>query len=90
MKWHERFNQSGFSRFLNSPAGRVMRFVVGVGFVVVGYMYRDAAIGVIAILWGLLAMSAGGLDVCYLSVVLGGPLSGKKIRQTYPSPEPRG
>ncbi len=82
-RWGEAFNRSAFSRFLNSPAGRVFRFVAGTAFVVVGCLYREYAIGVFSIVWGLLAMSAGGFDVCYFSVVLGGPFSGKKIRSQY-------
>jgi hypothetical protein len=83
MTKHESFNQSGFSKFLNSPAGRILRLVVGIGFLIVGYVYRDHALGVISMLWGLLPLSAGALDICYVSAALGGPLSGKKIRSTY-------
>ena len=36
MSRHEAFNQSGFSKFLNSPAGRIFRLVAGTGFLVVG------------------------------------------------------
>jgi hypothetical protein len=80
MTKYESFNQSGFSKFLNSPAGRAMRVVAGIGFIVVGYIYRDHALGVISIVWGILPLSAGAFDVCYVSAALGGPLSGKKIR----------
>jgi hypothetical protein len=38
---HESFNQSGFSKFLNSLAGRIFRLVAGAGFLVAGYIYRD-------------------------------------------------
>lgn len=77
---YESFNQSGFSIFLNSMSGRILRIVVGIGFLVVGYMYREHAIGVISIVWGFLPLSAGAFDICYVSAALGGPLSGKKIR----------
>jgi hypothetical protein len=77
---HESFNQSGFSKFLNSPAGRVLRLVAGIGFIAIGYIYRDHALGVISIVWGFLPLSAGAFDICYVSAALGGPLSGKKIR----------
>jgi hypothetical protein len=80
MNRHESFNQSGFSKFLNSPAGRILRLVVGIGFLVIGYMYRDHALGVLSMVWGLLPFSAGAFDICYVSAALGGPLSGKKIR----------
>jgi hypothetical protein len=80
MTKYESFNQSGFSKFLNSLAGRILRLVVGIGFFVVGYMYRNHALGVISMVWGILPLSAGAFDICYISAVLGGPLSGKKIR----------
>lgn len=79
----EAFNRSGFSRFLNSPAGRIFRLVAGTGFLVVGYVYRGHALGVLSMVWGLLAMSAGALDICFFSALLGGPLSGPKIRSKY-------
>jgi hypothetical protein len=33
--------------------------------------------------WGVLSLSAGALDICYVSALLGGPLSGAKIRRQY-------
>lgn len=83
MSWQEAFNQSGFSIFLNSPAGRIFRLVAGTGFLVIGYVYRDHALGVLSMVWSALPLSAGVLDICYLSAVLGGPLSGAKIRSEY-------
>jgi hypothetical protein len=80
MTKYESFNQSGFSKFLNSLAGRILRLVVGIGFLVVGYIYRDHTLGVISMVWGVLPLSAGAFDICYVSAALGGPLSGKKIR----------
>ena len=77
----EAFNRSGFSRFLNSPAGRVFRLIAGTGFLVVGYLFRDHPLGVISMLWSVLPLSAGAFDICYVSAVLGGPLSGAKIRE---------
>jgi len=79
-KSEEVFNRSGFSRFLNSPAGRIFRLVVGLGFLVVGYAYRGHTLGVLSMLWSMLPLSAGALDICYISALLGGPFSGAKIR----------
>ena len=79
----EVFNRSGFSRFLNSPAGRIFRVVAGIGFLVIGYVYRGHALGVLSMVWGVLPLSAGALDICYVSALLGGPLSGAKIRSKY-------
>jgi hypothetical protein len=80
MSWHKAFNRSGFSKFINSPAGRIFRFVVGIGFFVVGYVYRDHTLGVLSMVWSAFPLSAGVFDICYVSAVLGGPLSGAKIR----------
>ena len=44
------FNRSRFSRFLNSPAGRIFRLVAGLGFLVVGYVYRGQALEILSIL----------------------------------------
>ena len=80
MTRYESFNQSGFSKFLNSLPGRILRMVAGVGFLIIGYIYRGHVIGVISLVWGVLPLSAGAVDICYVSAALGGPLSGKKIR----------
>lgn len=85
--FEEMFNRSSFSRFLNSPAGRIFRLVAGAGFLVVGYLFRDSALGVLSIVWSFFPLSAGAFDICYISVVLGGPLSGAKIRNTYKTGE---
>jgi len=82
-KSEEAFNRSGFSRFLNSPAGRIFRVVAGLGFLVVGYVYRSHALGVLSMVWSIFPLSAGVLDICYISASLGGPISGAKIRSKY-------
>jgi len=40
-------------------------------------------IGIAALAWGVLPLSAGALDICYVSAALGGPLRGKQIRSAY-------
>ncbi len=77
---HTAFNQSAFSQFINSTAGRLFRVAAGVAFLLVGYAYRTHAAGIAAMAWSVLPLSAGALDLCYISAVLGGPLSGAKIR----------
>jgi len=79
----EAFNRSGFSRFINSTAGRIFRLVAGIGFLVVGYVYRYNALGMLSMAWSLLPLSAGAFDICYISALLGDPLSGAKIRNKY-------
>lgn len=87
MKTHETFNKSGFSRILNTPAGRTIRVAAGIGFLVAGLIKLKKTGGVVSVLWSLLPLSAGALDLCYISGVLGGPLSGKKIREMQVSAE---
>jgi hypothetical protein len=82
-RFEEVFNRSGLSRFINSPAGRIFRLVAGAGFLVVGYLYRDHPLGVLSMVWSVLPLSSGALDLCYVSALLGGPLSGAKIRAEY-------
>jgi len=77
----EAFNRSGFSRFINSQAGRVFRLVAGMGFLVVGYLFRHHPLGVISMVYSVVPLSAGAFDICFISAVLGGPLSGAKIRE---------
>lgn len=83
MSMHEAFNQTGFSKFLNSPAGRIFRFVAGAAFLVVGYAYRHHVLGVSAMAWSVFPLSAGAFDICFISAVLGGPLSGATIRSKH-------
>jgi hypothetical protein len=83
MSWQESFNQSGFSKFLNGPAGRVFRLAAGTAFIVIGLVNRKHKLGVLSIVWGVLPLSAGAFDICYVSAVLGGPLSGAEIRSQY-------
>jgi hypothetical protein len=77
------FNRSGFARFLNSPAGRIFRVVAGVGFLIVGIVAHSYLLGILALGWSIFPLSAGALDVCYISAALGGPISGKAIRGAY-------
>lgn len=79
----ESFNRSGFSHFLNSPAGRIFRAAAGLGFLVVGYLNRGQPLGVASMVWSVFPLSAGVFDICYASALLGGPLSGAKIRGKY-------
>ncbi len=77
---HELFNHSAFSQFVNSRGGRVFRLLAGAAFLVVGYAERTHAVGIAAMVWSVLPLSAGAFDVCWISALLGGPFSGAKIR----------
>jgi hypothetical protein len=83
MAWHEDFNGSPFSHFLNSSPGRVFRLSAGAAFLITGYFFRAYTLGVLSMIWSILPLTAGAFDVCYISAVLGGPLSGRTIRERY-------
>lgn len=74
------FNRSRFGTFLNTPAGRAFRVAAGTGFLVAGLRRRHTGAGKAMLLWSALPLTAGGLDVCYVSAALGGPLSGAGCR----------
>ncbi len=81
MRISERFNRSAFGRFLTSPSGRAFRMAAGAGFLMIGYPFRAHWIGAALMLYGLLPLSAGAFDLCFVSALLGGPITGKKIRE---------
>lgn len=80
MKKHESFNRSDFSKFLNSPKGRLFRLANGLAFLAIGMGKRQKSAGKFSMIFGFLPLSAAILDICYVSALLGGPISGKQIR----------
>ena len=83
MAWHETFNRSGFSHFINSQRGRIFRVLAGAVFFIVGVAFRHHPLGVLSMLWSILPLTAGFFDVCYISAALGGPFSGAIIRNRF-------
>lgn len=69
-----------FFKFMASPAGRITRIVAGVGLILWGTVFSEE-ISIPLLLIGLIPLSAGLFDVCYLAPLGGKPLSGEKIRQ---------
>jgi len=80
MSISESFGRSGFARFINSPAGRIARLAVGAGLIVLGLTRLDTTGGIVLIVGGLVPLVAGLLDLCLVSALLGGPISGKSVR----------
>lgn len=76
------FANSGFAQFMASPAGRVLRAVAGAGMIAGGVAIRDdhRTGGTVLGVAGLIPLSAGLFDVCYISPLFGGPFTGKAIR----------
>lgn len=80
------YNRSTFGRWLVSPPGRVFRLVAGSGFALAGVVYWGTPAGAAALVWSVFPLSAGGLDLCWISAALGGPLRGAACRLEGASP----
>ncbi len=78
----ESFGRSRFARFVNSPAGRLARLVVGAGLIGWGYTQRGTGTGVVLMAVGLLPVAAGAFNLCLISALLGGPISGARIAKS--------
>jgi hypothetical protein len=76
-----RFNQTGFSRFINSPAGRVFRLGAAAAFLTTGILLRHSPLGIALMAWSIVPLTAGGFNLCYISGLLGGPFSSTRIRE---------
>ena len=81
MSLAESFGRSTFARFVNSPSGRFARIVAGIGLIAWGYTQHDGAAGIVFIAVGLVPLATGAFDLCLISAILGGPLSGAGIRK---------
>ena len=83
------FAESGFAQFISSGAGRVLRIIAGIALIGWGYSQRDATIGIVLMVIGVAPLAAGLFDLCLLSPLFGGPLSGRSIRSSRrPAPRP--
>lgn len=78
----ESFGQSGFAQFINSPAGRLARLVAGAGLIIWGYTQRGTGTAVVLMAVGLVPLAAGAFNLCIISALLGGPISGARIAKS--------
>jgi hypothetical protein len=70
-----------FFRFMSSPAGRVLRGVVGGVLFLLGILMASAnPLMIIAIALGFVVMSAGVLDFCIFAPLARKPFMGPKLR----------
>ncbi len=79
MRIAESFGRSGFARFINSPSGRVLRVVAGAGLIGWGYMQLGSTTGIVLITVGFVPLIAGLFNLCVISALLGGPISGRRL-----------
>jgi len=69
---------------MGCPQRRLFRPVAGSAFLVTGPIFRQHPLGVASLVWSVFPLSAGALDICYISAALGGPLAGAEIRKQNP------
>jgi len=79
MRTYEKFNNSAFGCWINSPTGRLFRLSAGIIFLMLGIIYLDTLPGIASLIWSIFPLSAGVFNICWVSLVLGGPLMGYKI-----------
>ncbi len=84
MSMAESFAQSGFARFINSMTGRIARIVVGLGLIGWGYSQTPHSAGIILMILGLVPLAAGVFNLCLVSALLGGPISGARTAPRKP------
>ncbi len=70
-----------FLNFMVSPAGRLLRIVVGIVLIVVGLLGIGGTGGIVVAIIGLLPLAAGVFDFCLAGPLFGAPLRGADIRQ---------
>jgi hypothetical protein len=86
MSLSKSYNRSTFARWVVSPPGRAFRLIAGSGFALAGVLYWGTPAGAAALIWSVFPLSAGGLDLCWISAALGGPLGGAACRADGASP----
>ncbi len=86
MSLAESFAQSGLAGFINSPAGRVARIVVGLVLIAWGYSLPGGVARVVLMVVGLVPLVAGVFHLCLVSALLGGPISGSRLAASRPKP----
>lgn len=70
----------GLANFMSSAAGRLLRVVLGVVLIGVGFAVGGPAGWVIGII-GLVPIAAGAANVCLVGPILGAPFKGSELRR---------
>ena len=68
-----------FSKFMASPAGRLVRIIAGAALIGIGIAMKSTGGYVLAVV-GALPLVAGILDFCIFAPLFGMPFTGKAIR----------
>lgn len=73
------FAESAFAQFMSRAEGRILRVVAGLALIAWGYTHREETLGAVLLAFGFVPLVAGAFNLCLLSPLFGGPLSGRKI-----------
>ncbi len=69
-----------FVSFMSSTAGRILRSVVGLVLLYVGWASMSGTGGIVVIVVGVVLVAVGVFDVCLFAPLFGNPMSGKQVR----------
>jgi hypothetical protein len=69
-----------FIAFMASTSGRIVRILLGVVLVLLGWLVIGGTAGIIVLIVGLVPLAAGLFDFCVFAPIFGLPLSGPAIR----------
>ena len=75
-----KFACSPFGQFMAGALGRTVRIVAGILLIAAGWWMLGSVWGPVLIAVGLVPLTAGIFDVCFISVFFGGPFLGQTIR----------
>lgn len=74
----------GFANFMSSGAGRVLRVVAGLAFILIGLILVEGTWGIVLAVVGLVPFLAGIFDVCVIGrLLLGTPFKGAEVRAKF-------
>ena len=68
-------------KFMASPAGRVLRVVIGLVLLYIGLVVMKSTTGYILGVIGIVPLLAGVFDFCVFAPLFGMPFMGKAIRE---------
>jgi hypothetical protein len=71
----------GFAKFMASTAGRLLRIVVGIALILVGFFMLNGMAAYVVAVIGVVPLVAGLMDFCIFAPLFGAPLAGKAIRE---------
>ena len=73
------FARTHLAQFISSPTGRAFRIIVGLTIALLGYIQPNQTTAIALMLIGAIPFVAGVFNICLVSGLLGGPVSGERI-----------